>query len=684
MKNLKIGVKIIGAFCLITILVLIVGLVALYQQHQVSKNIDFIVNQVMPGQKYALELNNNIQTVSALINSLSSNSLTLNDRNVIRVSVLRNRTERKNITGSLQDLAIFKDIETEFNGYAKAVATGVDTSNQIMAYSEELVAAGLSDPYIYHNKFHTFRFETYAARLAIGNLVQRGIPIENVNDLSCCQLGQWLADVGTTNPELVSIANTIRPLHEEHHRTVEQIIELMAQGEEGKRAAYELMINKINPLLDTIQRELARGLAITTKVSEMFSAMMDLTTNKSRNELIEIDRHIQAMVAKIETIAAKAKENTSVSLAIGKTIIIICMVVATILSIGLGLLLTNAITKPLFKGVDLAKTMGSGDLTGSIDIDRQDEIGVLAKTLNGMAASLRWMFSGVDENVKSVDSASKRLAALSWQMSASAGTMTELSNQVAEAAARMSGFQKNIAATTEETSVGANIISIAVEGITGTANEIAASTARAREMTYGAVGQSRQVSAWVNDLGTAATEIDKVTEIITEISEQTNLLALNANIEAARAGQAGKGFAVIANEIKTLAKQTAGATLDIKNKIADMQRATVVTVQEINGIQQVIGDIDMIVATIATAAEEQSVTTKKIADNIAEASRSITEINKSVEQGSVSSEEIARDIADVSQSAKHLSEASGQVLGNADKLTKVAEDLKELVNRFKI
>jgi len=97
-----------------------------------------------------------------------------------------------------------------------------------------------------------------------------------------------------------------------------------------------------------------------------------------------------------------------------------------------------------------------------------------------------------------------------------------------------------------------------------------------RENTSKAVRQSQSATGRVDELGVAATEISKVTEVITEISEQTNLLALNATIEAARAGEAGKGFAVVANEIKELAKQTAEATLDIRPKmnLSRIQRIT--------------------------------------------------------------------------------------------------------------
>ena len=120
-------------------------------------------------------------------------------------------------------------------------------------------------------------------------------------------------------------------------------------------------------------------------------------------------------------------------------------------------------------------------------------------------------------------------------------------------------------AATEQAATNIALVATATDEMTSTINEIVKSTEKAQEITKSAVREAGSASEKVDELGRAAVEIGKVTEAITEISEQTNLLALNATIEAARAGEAGKGFAVVANEIKELAKQTAGATGDLRN-----------------------------------------------------------------------------------------------------------------------
>jgi len=154
----------------------------------------------------------------------------------------------------------------------------------------------------------------------------------------------------------------------------------------------------------------------------------------------------------------------------------------------------------------------------------------------------------------------------------------------------------------------------------------------------------------MDERGKAAREIGKVTETITDISGQTNLPALNATIEAARAGEAGKGFAVVANEIKELARQTAEATRDIKGKIDGIRKITGLTATEIEKIIQVINNVNEFVAGISTAVEEQSITTRDIAEKISQTSQGIQPVNKSASAISLASSQIAGDISRVKTS----------------------------------
>ena len=199
-----------------------------------------------------------------------------------------------------------------------------------------------------------------------------------------------------------------------------------------------------------------------------------------------------------------------------------------------------------------------------------------------------------------------------------------------------------------------------------------------------AVETAKVVSGKVDDLGRAAVEISKVTDTISDISEQTNLLALNATIEAARAGEAGKGFAVVAGEIKALAQQTAEATNEISDKISGVQATTQDSVEAIGSIVNIINEINEIVTTVATAIEEQSVTTQEISNNIGQAASGVQEVNENVNQASAVVGEVTKDVSEVSQATADMKEGSTQVLNSAGELSKLADRLNEMVGQFKI
>ena len=159
---------------------------------------------------------------------------------------------------------------------------------------------------------------------------------------------------------------------------------------------------------------------------------------------------------------------------------------------------------------------------------------------------------------------------------------------------------------------------------------------------------------------------------------------MNATIEAARAGGAGKGFAVVVNQIKGLARQTAEATMEIKSRVESIQSTTEGTVHEINDVSEVVGDINTIVSIAATAVEEQSATTNEIVNNVSQASSGLTEVNENVAQSSTVSTEIAQEIAEVNSASSEISNSCSAVNNKYEELALLANNLNEMVKKFKV
>lgn len=358
--------------------------------------------------------------------------------------------------------------------------------------------------------------------------------------------------------------------------------------------------------------------------------------------------------------------------------------IALIASILAAILLTKMITGPVGKVSSFVDQMAGGDFTASIDFDSQDEIGHMVRSLSAMAAALREGFSTIKDGVANMASSTTELSAISTQLEGNADKSRQVSNSVASASEQTSHNMTTVAASVEQMSANLRSVATASEEMTSTIEEIARNTEKGRSVTQTAVEKVNTTSDRMNKLGEAANLIGNITDTIKGISDQTNLLALNATIEAASAGEAGKGFAVVANEIKELSRQTAQATEQISQSISNIQSSTRMSIEEISGIVEVIGEIDQITTMIATAVEEQSNTTAEIAHNVSETSDGVQEVSRNVSEVNAVSADVAKDVNEVNQSATEIASASTQLNASVGELSEFAEKLNEIAARYKV
>ena len=247
------------------------------------------------------------------------------------------------------------------------------------------------------------------------------------------------------------------------------------------------------------------------------------------------------------------------------------------------------------------------------------------------------------------------------ELEATAGTLTS----TAEVTQELSGI---VASASEEASTNVQSVASATEEMSSSVNEISRQVQESSKISSDAVKQAAQTDVRINELSLVAGRIGDVVKLISSVAEQTNLLALNATIEAARAGEAGRGFAVVASEVKQLASQTAKATEEISTQIASMQAATQDSVTAIKDIGATIGRMSDIAMVIASAVEEQSATTREIARN--------------VENAAQSTAAVAANISNVNHAASETGSASTQVLTSAQALSSESNELKREMDRF--
>jgi methyl-accepting chemotaxis protein len=253
------------------------------------------------------------------------------------------------------------------------------------------------------------------------------------------------------------------------------------------------------------------------------------------------------------------------------------------------------------------------------------------------------------------------VAAAATELEASAGTLTNTANTTQTLSAK-------VAAASEVASTNVQSVASATEQLTASVHEISRQVQDSSRIAREAVGQAQRTDGRITDLSEAAQRIGNVVKLITAIAEQTNLLALNATIEAARAGEAGRGFAVVASEVKALAAQTAKATEEISVQISGMQAATHQSVADIKEVGTTIGRISEIAAIIAAAVEEQGAATQ--------------EISRNVQQAANGTQGVAANIADVRQVASETGTASSEVHAAAQMLSVEGNKLTMEVDNF--
>ena len=266
-----------------------------------------------------------------------------------------------------------------------------------------------------------------------------------------------------------------------------------------------------------------------------------------------------------------------------------------------------------------------------------------------------------DEFETAVGAIVSNVSASAVQLETAAGTLT----RTAETTQSLSS---QVASTSEVASTNIQSVASATEELSASVNEIGRRVRESSQIAEAAVLQAQQTDARIGKLSRAAQQIGDVVKLITAIAEQTNLLALNATIEAARAGEAGRGFAVVASEVKSLASQTAKATDEISSHISGMQGATQESVAAIKEIGGTIAQISTIASTIAGAVEQQSSATQEIARSV-----------QNVAQGT---HEAAANIVQVNRGATETGSASAGVLNSARTLSAESKRLREELGRF--
>jgi methyl-accepting chemotaxis protein len=368
--------------------------------------------------------------------------------------------------------------------------------------------------------------------------------------------------------------------------------------------------------------------------------------------------------------AKETKESNAQLASEATTTSLVVLGIGIVLALGLGIFLSRAIGNPVRVLANQAEVIASGDLTVQVEQNSSDEIGQLAGSFRRMVESLRETIGQVGEASSAVASASSEISSSTEQMAAGAQEQTSQAGEVASAVEEMT---KTIVENSKNASSTADTAKEAKEAAEqgGTVVE---ETVTGMKRIAEVVKQSAET---VQELGRSSDQIGEIIGVIDDIADQTNLLALNAAIEAARAGEQGRGFAVVADEVRKLAERTSKATKEIAGMIRKIQGETkgAVTSME-EGTKQV--DEGIKLADKAGSSLHVIVgISQKVTDMVAQ-------IAAASEEQSSASEQISKNVEAISSVTGETAQGVQQIARAAEDLNRLTENLQQIVSRFKL
>ena len=393
----------------------------------------------------------------------------------------------------------------------------------------------------------------------------------------------------------------------------------------------------------------------------------DLTITDMRKEMTAYGADILSISDDLYKIQLERRDSESAN---ANSMQLISTFLVLLFGICAAVIITRQITRPLRETLEVVERIASGDLSHNLRVTRRDELGVLQQGIARMGTTLRELIGGIRDGVTQIASAAEELSAVTEQTSAGVNSQKVETDQVATAMHEMTATVQEVARNAEQASQAA----AAADGEARDGEKVVDQAIDQIERLAVEVGRSTEAMAVLQQ---ESDKIGSVMDVIKAVAEQTNLLALNAAIEAARAGEAGRGFAVVADEVRGLAQRTQKSTEEIHTLVAALQSGT-------QHVANVMNSSRTLTDSSVTLTRQAGTSLQGITRTVSNIQSMNQQIAAAAEQQSAVAEEISRSIINVRDVSEQTAAASDETAKSSVELARLGNQLQMMVSHFKV
>ncbi len=667
---MKIATKLIASFAGVSAICGVVGGIGYWGLSRTAANIEEIGVVRLPSVDSLLMLEVEAQHIRGLMTLLGIPGLSTEARQQQYELLTESRERYETAWKTYEPLPQTVEEAEVWQRFVPAWNAWRAENNKLIELCRKFDENCIDDPAQLVGDLEQFSKDHYVVIQKVRNLLEHGTAFEGGEDHTACNAGKWLATFTTRNPRLVAAKHGLEEPHRRFHEATHQIKALVAQGQsEQARALYEQNVVTAIQAIDGQFKELFAVARDSRSLQQALLAQLLGPVSTTQAAAGELLHHLVQINRDVAADEVHAGQSTASSM---KLVALAVVVVAVIVSMVLGLMISANIRKAIAAMVARLKDIaqGEGDLTQRVDEDRADELGELGKWFNTFVKKVHDIIVEVATATREVAGAATQIAASSEEM---AQGMQEQTRQTTEVSSAIEELSQTVVEVAQKSANAANTATEAGNQA-ATGGQVVQQTVEGMKAIKQVVDDSSKA---IGELGKRGEQIGEIIDVINDIADQTNLLALNAAIEAARAGEHGRGFAVVADEVRKLADRTTKATEEIAGSIQAIQTETAAAVKGMNaGTERVDEGVKL--------ADQAGQALRAIVTGSQEVSTMIQAIAAGSEEQSAAAEQIARNIESINAVSQQAAEGAGQAAAAAAQLSSKSEQLQQIVGQFKL